>query len=68
MDTEERQSFGDNLSFNSWHCLAEHRPLGGFNRVRQMVYEEMYDFRHKHNGLVDKEPVPGDNFFGDTNI
>jgi hypothetical protein len=68
MDTEERQTFGDNLSFNSWHCLAEHRPLGGFNRVRQMVYEEMYGFRHKHNRLVDKEPVPGDNFFGDTNI
>jgi hypothetical protein len=68
MDTEERQEFGDNLSFNSWHCLAEHRPLGGFNRVRSMIYEEMYSFRHKQNGIEDKEPEPGDNFFGDTSI
>lgn len=26
------------LSFNVWHALAAHRPLGGINRVRRSVY------------------------------
>lgn len=26
------------LSFNVWHSLAAHRPLGGINRVRRPVY------------------------------
>ncbi len=67
-DTAERNEMGDNLSFNSWHCLPEHQPLGSFNRVRKFIYEEMYAFRHKHNGIVDKEPTAGPDFFNDTNI
>ena len=27
-----------NLSFNVWHALAAHRPLGGINRVRRWAY------------------------------
>jgi len=27
------------LSFNPWHALAEHRPIGGMNRLRRAVYE-----------------------------
>jgi hypothetical protein len=26
------------LSFNVWHALAAHRPLGGINRVRRRAY------------------------------
>ena len=26
------------MSFNPWHSLAEHRPLGGMNRLRRVVY------------------------------
>ena len=26
------------LSFNVWHALAAHRPLGGINRVRRLAY------------------------------
>lgn len=26
-------------SFTPWHALAEHRPLGGINRLRRLVYE-----------------------------
>jgi hypothetical protein len=66
-DTPERNEMGDNLSFNSWHCLPEHQPLGSFNRVRKFIYEEMYAFRHNHNGIVDKEPTAGPDFFNDTN-
>ena len=67
-DTSERRELGDNLSFNPWHCLQEHQPLGSFNRVRKFIYEEMYAFRHKHNGIADNEPVAGPDFFNDTNI
>jgi hypothetical protein len=27
-----------NLSFNVWHALAAHRPLGGINRARRWAY------------------------------
>jgi hypothetical protein len=27
------------MSFNPWHALAEHRPMGGMNRLRQKVYQ-----------------------------
>jgi len=67
-DTPEQNEFGDNLSFNSWHALPEHKPLGNFNRVRKKIYEEMYEFRHKHNHLKDVEPEAGPDFFNDTNI
>ena len=66
-DTPERQEFGDNLSFNPWHCLAEHRPIGSFNRIRAFIYEEMYAFRHQHNGIEDIEPLAGVDFLTDIN-
>jgi hypothetical protein len=28
----------ESLSFNPWHALAEHRPIGGMNRLRRLVY------------------------------
>lgn len=67
-DTPEQNDFGDNLSFNSWHALPEHRPLGNFNRVRKKIYEEMYAFRHKHNKIKDVEPEADYDFFKNTNI
>ena len=67
-DTPEQNEFGDNLSFNSWHALPEHRPLGNFNRVRKKIYEEMYAFRHEHNHIKDVEPEAKENFFKEINI
>jgi hypothetical protein len=32
----------EHLSFNPWHSLAEHRPMGGINRLRRAVYEESF--------------------------
>ena len=29
----------ESRSFNPWHALAEHRPIGGINRLRRVVYE-----------------------------
>ena len=38
-DTPEQNALGENLSFNPWHALPEHRPLGSINRMRKVVYE-----------------------------
>jgi hypothetical protein len=35
----------DGLSFNPWHALAEHRPMGGLNRLRRAVYEASFSGR-----------------------
>jgi hypothetical protein len=67
-DTPEQNEFGDNLSFNTWHTLPEHRPLGNFNRARKFIYEKMYEFRHEHNNIKDVEPVATVSFFYNTNI
>jgi len=37
-DTPERMSQCEAASFDPWHALAEHRPLGGINRARRAVY------------------------------
>ena len=37
-DTPERMKEAEELSFDPWHALAEHRPLGGINRARRAVY------------------------------
>src|SRR5690606_20131935 len=64
-DSNAQMQFGDNLSFNPWHCLPEHRPLGGFNRVRKRVYETMSKFRHDKNKLPDNEPKDSPDFLND---
>ncbi len=28
----------ESMSFNPWHALVEHRPMGGINRLRKVVY------------------------------
>lgn len=56
-NTPELMEFGDNLSFNPWHSLPEHRPLGSFNRARKRAYEELSLLRHEHNNLPMTEPT-----------
>ncbi|MBS7660335.1 catalase family protein [Pseudomonas lalucatii] len=49
-DSTEQNLFCDNLSFNPWHTLAEHRPIGGINRLRKSVYEAVSVYRRERNG------------------
>ena len=35
----ERREFCETLFYTPWHGLAEHRPLGGINRLRRNVYD-----------------------------
>lgn len=46
-----QQDANKNLSFNVWHALAAHRPLGGINRVRRWVYAISSDWRHQQAGV-----------------
>jgi hypothetical protein len=47
-DTAERNSFGEKLTFNPWHSLAAHQPLGGVSRARRAVYDAISRFRLAH--------------------
>ena len=44
------------LSFNAWHCLPEHRPLGSIQRVRIKAYELSSRYRHEMNQQPRVEP------------
>jgi hypothetical protein len=48
IDVHGREQLCERTSFNPWNCLAEHRPLGGMNRVRGSIYEAMQHFRESH--------------------
>jgi hypothetical protein len=37
-NTEEQKAVCKQLSFNVWHAVADHRPLGGINRLRREAY------------------------------
>jgi hypothetical protein len=57
-DSPEQMDFCENLSFNPWHALAEHRPLGSLNRLRKATYLALSDFRHQQNHVPYVEPTP----------
>lgn len=47
----------DVLSFNPFHCLPEHLPLGSINRVRIKAYESSAKYRHLMNATPRVEPT-----------
>jgi hypothetical protein len=57
-----QDEFCENLSFTPWHALPEHCPLGGVNRVRRVVYEEISRARHQMNGAPRREPTGTETF------
>ncbi|KAF9976517.1 hypothetical protein BGZ65_007805, partial [Modicella reniformis] len=57
VDSEEVKKLGERLSFNPWHSLAEHRPLGSINRTRKVVYERISRVRNQNNKVPREEPI-----------
>lgn len=49
-DTPDQQGFFVNLSWNPWHALPDHRPLGGINRARRQIYPASSALRHQTLG------------------
>lgn len=61
-DSPEQLAFARVLSYNPWHCIAEHRPLGNQNRARKRVYSELSRLRQAMNDVEHYEPT-GDEVF-----
>jgi hypothetical protein len=56
--SDARRVYGDDLlSFNPWHALDDHRPLGSIMRVRIKAYEASTAFRHQMNNAPRVEPT-----------
>ena len=51
-------TFCENLSYTPWHSLPDHRPIGGINRARKVVYEAISKVRHDYNAVPRREPDP----------
>lgn len=61
-DSPEQMAFARRLSFNPWHCIAEHRPLGNQSRARRRLYLELSKFRHDMNRVPHYEPDGSETF------
>lgn len=56
-DTPAQVIYGRDMSFNPWHSLPEHKPLGGINRARRVIYNALSKFRHEKNHVPREEPT-----------
>ena len=52
-----RTYMDEELSFDPYHCLAAHQPLGNIMRARKKTYEMSRQFRRDHNGRKIEEPT-----------
>jgi hypothetical protein len=61
-DSPAQMEFAKRLSYNPWHCIPEHRPLGNQSRARHRMYYELSRLRHTMNAVPHYEPT-GDEVF-----
>jgi hypothetical protein len=61
-DSPEQLAFAKVLSYNPWHCISEHRPLGNQSRARLRLYKELSRLRQTINRVGHYEPT-GDEIF-----
>ena len=61
-DSPAQMEFSKRLSYNPWHSIAEHRPLGNQSRARKRIYLELSMLRHQMNAVPHFEPR-GDEVF-----
>jgi len=55
--SQAQLTFAENLSYNPWHCIADHRPLGNQNRARRSIYWKLSELRHSMNKEEMIEPT-----------
>jgi hypothetical protein len=58
----EQMAFARRLSYNPWHCIPEHRPLGNQSRARKRMYWELSKLRHDMNQVPHYEPTGDETF------
>lgn len=56
-DSQAQMDFARSLSYNPWHSIPEHRPLGNQSRARQRMYDTLSKLRHSVNGVPLYEPT-----------
>jgi hypothetical protein len=61
-DSPGQLAFADQLSYNPWHCVPEHRPLGNQNRGRFKIYQELSRLRQSMNNTPHREPTGNESF------
>ena len=61
-DSPAQLAFADNLSYNPWHGLEAHRPLGNQNRARRRMYYELSRLRQSMNQKPHIEPTGAEQF------
>ena len=61
-DSPAQMDFARRLSYNPWHCIPEHRPLGNQSRARRRIYLALSTLRHQMNAVPHYEPT-GDEVF-----
>lgn len=61
-DTPAQMAFAHNLSYNPWHCVPEHRPLGNQSRARLKMYYELSNLRRRENQTPHIEPTGDETF------
>jgi hypothetical protein len=60
--SDAQARFCENLSFNPWHGLLEHKPLGLVNRARRTIYLAISEHRHRLNDVRRSEPTGEERF------
>jgi len=63
-DSPEQLAFAKVLSYNPWHCISEHRPLGNQSRARLRLYKELSRLRQTMNRVEHYEPTGDETFPG----
>jgi hypothetical protein len=63
-DSPEQLAFARVLTYNPWHCIPEHRPLGNQSRARRRMYWELARLRKTTNGEQHYEPTGDETFPG----
>ncbi|HUE00509.1 MAG TPA: catalase family protein [Bryobacteraceae bacterium] len=61
-DSPAQLNFARQLSYNPWHSIPEHRPLGNQSRARRRMYETLSRLRHSMNGVPLYEPTGDETF------
>jgi hypothetical protein len=52
-----QMEFAKRLTYNPWHCIPEHRPLGNQSRARRRMYFELSRLRQRMNVASHYEPT-----------
>ncbi len=55
-------AFARRLTYNPWHSIPDHRPLGNQSRARRRMYYELARLRQTMNNVSHYEPT-GDEVF-----